>query len=125
MNYWTNSKALSVSNLNEFGDYVNNLKKWKYLRSTTGTTAISLPDDYDELLVIVDITPEFYIDFTFNIPKLFLDSNNRQFVDGWYSNANSYGSVTIRVNTSSLYLDNAIVNGTDKKNVAVTKVYYR
>ena len=97
--------------------------------SATGTTPITLPSNFTEILVVVKTDDEFY---NFNIPKLYLDETNKMFChgQGLNSGAKYYLSqirILISINKVALRdargsANDSIINNTS---IAVTTAYYR
>lgn len=151
MNYWTNSKALSVSNLNEFGDeaskqaivnqssnstdktysanYVNNLLEWKYLGSATGTTPIDLPSNFNEIHAIIKNPGNLSTNwFDYWFTKAELDKH-----DGTLTKSNGHNILwnynssghTIKVENNQINLVLFYANETDVTSECNMEVYYR
>lgn len=75
----TTSVKDAISDLQTDVDTLNSNLEWKIAGSQTGTTAISLPDSFQELSVIVTFDAESY---TFNIPKIHLTSEDNVYTNG-------------------------------------------
>lgn len=104
--------------------FVSNSNTWNYLTQVTGTTHISLPASFNEILVVGETIN--YITYTINIPYNYLEqTQEKQYLAGYYSGTGDNGCYIIKANQSELYLTNSKVGGTDKINVTTTTVYYR
>ena len=97
--------------------------------SATGTTPITLPSNFSEILVIVKTDDEFY---NFNIPKLYLDKTDKTFCHGQGLNPGvSYylTQIKILINTNKVALNDARTSEntsvTNNTSTAVTTAYYR
>lgn len=97
--------------------------KWNLLDSKTGNTAINLPSSFNELLVITKLT-SYNLHFSFNIPKLFLESNGKGFRSGYYGTGTN-GFCEIVASLSSVNLANAQSSGSTVTQDSTTTVYYR
>ena len=97
--------------------------------SATGTTPITLPSNFSEILVIVKTDDEFY---NFNIPKLYLDETDKTFCHGQGLNpGGSYylTQIKILISINNVALNDARTSAntsvTNNTSTAVTTVYYR
>lgn len=116
------SQQSEISTLNAS---LTNKTTWKLHDSATGQTSISLTDlEYDELCIIVAIGTSNKV--SIHIPKIDISSSNSWYRTGGYGGSSGLMEfIAVRVNTSSVYLNNAIYAGTDYIATAVTYVYYR
>ena len=101
--------------------------------SATGTTPITLPSNFSEILVIAKTGPsaEPYF-YNFNIPKLYLDETDKTFCHGQGLNPGSKYYLTqikILINTNKIALKDArtsentsIINNTS---TSIITAYYR
>ena len=108
---------------------LNNSFQWKLIGSATGTTPITLPSNFSEILVIVKMNDYFY---NFNIPKLYLDETNKTFCHGKGLNpGGSYYLTQIRIliSTNKVALRDAKASRddslTDNTSKAIITAYYR
>lgn len=97
--------------------------KWNYLDSKTGTTAIPLPSNFNELLVIAKLS-SYNVHFTYNLPKSFLESSGKGFRAGYYGTG-SNGFCEIIASLSSINLANAQSAGSTVTQNSTITVYYR
>lgn len=97
----------------------------KLLDSKTGTNAITLPNQFDEICVLVAINGnnDYIIDFT--IPKGFLSSNSKGFRKGFYISSTSTGNVYFTATTSSVQLSEVRSGSAVVTSNSVITVYYR
>lgn len=105
--------------------FVSNSNTWNYLTQVTGTTHISLPSTFNELLVVGEVTT-YHITYTINIPYDYLEpTQTKQYITGYYAASQDNGIYNILATQSELYLSSVKVGGNDKKSVTTTTVYYR
>ena len=97
--------------------------------SATGTTPITLPSNFSEILVIVKTNDEFY---NFNIPKLYLDETDKTFCHGQGLNpggAYYLTKIRILISTNKVALNDAKTSKnnsvTNNISTAITTAYYR
>ena len=99
---------------------------WIYLGSTTGTATISLPENFNELLILFH--PGNY-DTYFRqaiVPRNILVETDKSFYTGDYQNSTSFFSGSVVVNLTTIKLA-MIVDGS-QGNITSTSgiiVYYR
>ena len=103
--------------------------EWKLIGSATGTTPITLPPNFSEILVLLKMEDAFY---NFNIPKLYLDETDKEFYHGQGLNpGESYylSQIKISISINKVALrearwsqNNLLMNRTS---TAITTVYYR
>ena len=108
---------------------VNNSFQWKLIGSATGTTPITLPPNFSEILVIVKMNDYFY---NFNIPKLYLDETDKTFCHGqglYISNSTYLVQIRISISTNNVALRDArgsqnasLIDNTSK---SIITAYYR
>lgn len=108
--------------------YINNnaggLPSWTSLGTQTGTTAIALPNSFNELMVEVDTANAG--SFQFYFIRDMLSSTNKEFGNGSYISINNCCQVHVNVSLSSTSIAYVYVNG--ENNVTSTssiKVWYR
>ena len=105
--------------------FVSTSNTWNYLQQVTGTTHISLPATFNELLVVGEI-PAYHIVYTINIPYDYLEpTQKKQYITGYYSGSQDNGIYDVLANQSELYLTNSKIGGANKMNDTNTTVYYR
>ena len=108
---------------------VNNSFQWKLIGSATGTTPITLPSNFSEILVVVKMNDYFY---NFNIPKLYLDETNKTFCHGQGLNpggAYYLTQIKILISINNVALSDARTSSnasiTNNISTAITTAYYR
>lgn len=108
---------------------LNSSFQWKLIGSATGTTPITLPSNFSEILVIVKMDDEFY---NFNIPKLYLDETNKSFYHGKGLNFDAkyyLTQVRILISTNKVALRDARGSAnaslTDYTSTTIITAYYR
>ena len=103
---------------------VNEGLKWKLLQQVTGTTHISLPASFNEILVVGETIN--YITYTINIPYNYLEqTQEKQYLAGYYSGTGDNGVYIVKAKLSELYLTTSKVGGNSQINATATTVYYR
>ena len=97
--------------------------------SAKGTTPITLPSNFSEILVVVKMNDNFY---NFNIPKLYLDETGKKFCHGQGLNpGDAYYLTQIRIliSINNVALKDAKTSKNasvkDYTSTAVTTAYYR
>lgn len=99
---------------------------WKYLGTTTGINALTLPSDYTELYVTASCQG-----VTFNSIIIKEITGDQIIVGGYYATttsggANIYGaSCSILKSVTSIRLQQIFINGTSVTSDSTLKVYYR
>lgn len=98
---------------------------WKLVGSATGTTPISLPTDWSELLIYA-VDMSYLQSYSFNVTRDVLDIvSTRPFVGGGYSSSAQYW-MTVKCSETSVSLSSALANGgTDRKSNVQVRVYYK
>ena len=99
---------------------------WKLVGSATGTTRISLPDNWSELLIYA-VDKDYQQAYTFNVVKGVLDlvTSNRSLIGGGYNTNASYW-MGVNVSDTEVWLSSATANGgTDRKASVTVRVYYK
>lgn len=98
---------------------------WKLVGSATGTTSISLPANWSELLIFA-VDTGYKQTYTFNVAREAMDIiDTRPLFNGGYSGSAQYW-MGVSVSTTTVQLNVAIANGsTDRKSNTQTRVFYR
>ena len=96
---------------------------WTLQGSQTGTSPISLPADFDELLIVIRTASN--TGASFNVPKAALDANDFSMSSGEYINSTSYAAYRVKVSLTSVAAVVANSGGNDLLSGATTSVYYR
>ena len=107
---------------------LNNALEWKLAGTATGKTEIALSDDFKELCIIVSINNK---QFPFSIPRIYLDSTEKRFLNGNGIYLTEYNlnfcdvyvtETTVKLNSCRESANDTITDSTTK---AITTVYYR
>ena len=109
---------------------VNQSLQWKLVNTVTGKTAITLPENFDEVLISLYLDDD--TSFTIHIPKLDLTSANKIYREGRGINAGSnYFLTQVRVCASlttvvlDSWSDSKNNTNTDNSSKIKVSVYYR
>lgn len=97
---------------------------WKYLNEKTGTTQISLPANFTELLIYVyqkDSDASYGTNWV--VHKDMILNTKSIFLSGFNNGFNNYFGVTITVSKASLLYFTQ--NGTNYLNNAKCRIYYK
>lgn len=94
--------------------------------NTIGNTPITLPTDFEELYIIVNVSADGVIKSgCLSVPKIALSSDFRYFpVGAYWTDANSYG-IFFQISTASVALQSYWNNYTEYVNDTYVYVYYR
>ncbi len=117
----TTEKSNLVGAINE----VTTKQAWNLVDSKTGDTNITLPNSFNELLIIVAVGNNVNVYFTFNIPYQILGSSVKGFNSGYYQNSSISSICRVLVSKTSANLTIAYLNGQDKLSTSITTIYYR
>lgn len=102
--------------------------KWKLLSNKLGSTIVDLPASYDELLVlaIADSTDN-YSKYSMTIPHELLSAQveTHRFKAGSYSSSAYNSEVLLAVKESTIQLLSFYINGSNRIDTCVMRVYYR
>ena len=102
------------SNLSEIEEKVS--KGWKLIGSTTGSTHIQLPSDF-EMLFINSLGESVMI------PKSCLTNTEQAFYNGMYLGTSTNHMAQFMITDSYAYLYRFYINGTDKASTSAVSVY--
>lgn len=100
---------------------INEALTWKYLGTTTGTTAISLPAEYKELVIKVNVGTG--VNYTNHYIKEELKDTSELYYSGF--NNGSVNTLRIQLSKTSAQLYSAEFNGSSVTSSAVLWYYYR
>ena len=103
--YYTESEInTKISTINNSLNSLNSNLKWKLLKSVTGTTSISFPDNFEELHIEVANTVNNV--YAFNIPKIALTSTAKCYKIGSFSYSQGYygNAIEINISTTCMYV---------------------
>lgn len=108
---------------------VNSKTTWKLLGKYLGDNAVSLPNNYEELLIIAETdTTDNYSKFEFHIPKLVLNespASYQVFKHGSYATSAYNIEIIVYAHLTSAYLKSVTVNGNARTSTCSMRVYYR
>ena len=110
------------NNANELGKEADS-RIWNLLGSTSGTTALNLPDEFLELYIEVDVTQGVHIPFY--IIKETLENEGKNFSSGWWQTGTTGGRASIKVSNTQYKLNSSYVNGDNTSSSSTTTIYYR
>ena len=104
---------------------VNGKLKWKTISNATqGTSIISLPSDYEELLIKVNVNAENK-QVMVSIPRISLSNDTDIIKQGWISNSSDYGAVQFDITKNKINSMAAFSIGRDVTSNTWWIVYYR
>lgn len=98
--------------------------KWNLLDSKTGTAAMPLPNDFNEVLGLVRVYGTV-VEIPILIPKEELSNTPLYFRGGYYIGTNSYLAVSINATLSSISLGYVGNTGSEATSNSTITVYYR
>lgn len=106
---------------------IKNDMAWKTAGIVTGSTQVTLPDDFCELLVIPDFLLDNSFDFSFSIsiPKQDVTGNRRFYTGYGYNNTTTFVAVITDSTGKKIQLQSFYVDGNNRLSGAKLKVYYR
>jgi hypothetical protein len=104
---------------------VNGKLKWKTISNATqGTSIISLPSDYEELLIKVNVNAENK-QVMVSIPRISLSNDTDIIKQGWFSTSSDYGAVQFDITKNKINSMAASSIGRDVTSNTWWIVYYR
>lgn len=102
---------------------VNDLVNWKEGNTGTGQTPVSLPTSFYELYIVLEYND---LRSTFFVPKVSIPSSgSKLYREGYYISSGQAAGTGVRVSLTEAYINDFTQNGTDQKNNATIKIYYR
>lgn len=107
-------------------DKINSILQWNYLGSKSGSTAMTLPTNFNELLCIVkawDSNENLY--FSINIPYAILSTTEIGFNNGYYATAQGNSYCRVMAKKTSVYTSACYVNGSNTLSSSKLYIYYR
>lgn len=120
-----NLNAMQSQNMNFVKTQINLGNTWKLLGSTTGTSPMNLPQNFNELLCIVSINSNASVNVSINIPKQILGSTDLALNGGYYQGSSVNAHTRVTANTGTVSLTMARLNNSDVVNNSIITVYYR
>ena len=104
---------------------LNGNLKWKTISNATqGTSIISLPSDYEELLIKVNVNAENK-QVMVSIPRISLSNDTDIIKQGWFSTSSDYGAVQFDITKNKINSMAASSIGRDVTSNTWWIVYYR
>lgn len=117
----TTNKSSCVSAINEVNSNLDNVLEWKKVATVTNKTAITLPTEYNEIMVCSVATGSAYL-YSKVVNKDAIDNGGSSYIADGFSD--SYKTVWVVTNTT-LVLYAYVHEGNDYTSKATTTVYYR
>ena len=96
---------------------------WKLLGSSSGTTALTLPDNFNELIVEVKCNSITQLQYSYHFIKNQLTNSDKSYHNGFYSSSSDFSSCIVNVSLSSVALTRMIYKGTEYKENSTITVY--
>ena len=126
--YDNTGSGLTASNVQDAIDEVAQggagIGAWQLAGQETGSTPISEPATYDEVLFIIDINNNHRIIETISVPKLNLTAGNI-YRTGSYEGGSANSAAYVKYDNNEFTLINAYAGGSDVVNNSDFYVYYR
>ena len=119
----TPGKALDAVQGKALSDRIANIGTWQLHDTASGTTAIALPATYTELIFEAYGTNS--ITFTWHVCAAQLSANVKKFYAGYYKQSSLYGVCDVDSTSTSVFINQLRLNGTDYTNSATLNVYYK
>lgn len=100
---------------------------WVELGVKQGSGSITLPNDYKEILVIINLQDNANAWLTLNIPQNLIVNftGSMGFNSGYYRSASLNAMGRVSVSSTTINLSQAYLNGTDVLSTTYMVVYYR
>lgn len=103
--------------------YINDSQKWKFVGSATGQNAISLPENFNELYVIMEMNSVY---FYFYVINEVLSGDSIMFREGYYYSDDYNASVSLYISNKTVKIQKAAQNkATDYTSTSSIKVWRR
>lgn len=125
------TNKVQAADLNEIKTVVNAnadaTHTWVELGRKTGAGSITLPNDYRDLLAIIKLQGGDNTWLSIDLPEALLSQleNSMGFNSGYYRSAGINGMGRVSVNTTTISLSQAYLNGNDVLSTTDWVVYYR
>ena len=117
--------ALALKEVNSSLANVSDILKWNKIATVTGGTTINLPDNYNEIFVILKLDNNDEVNFTYFASKDMLTENFNEFRLGYYSAPSNYATGNVAISLTQAYIANAVLVGNNKLSTSTLTVYYR
>ena len=96
---------------------------WKLLGSSSGTTALTLPDNFNELIVEAKCNSITQLQYSYHFIKNQLTNSDKSYHNGFYSSSSDFRSCIVNVSLSSVALTRMSYKGTEYKENSTITVY--
>lgn len=120
-----NLNAMQNQNIAFMKNQINLALTWKLAGNATGSSTITLPASFNELLCIITMNANASVVIPINIPKIALSSTDKGFNGGYYEGASVNAHARVTANAGTINLVIAKLNGSDVLNNSSIEVYYR
>lgn len=104
---------------------IDSILNWTLVGSQTGNTDVSLPSDFNELVIFAHETNDYSISFTWHIINEELATTKRSFRQGYYLNSSNNGSIIASVSKTLATISSYSVGGTSYIERIIFEVYAR
>lgn len=116
--------SVDYSEINELKQNLNNVKKWKKVGSTVGTSLISLPTEFNEIMIDSTVNAGTILSCSIVIAKESLKTTSKRYFGGFsVSSTNNYCQYDVTLNSVILY--GFVITNQDYSSTTETIVYYR
>lgn len=123
------ANKVQATDMNEIKTVVNAnadaTHKWIALGDTTGTTALTLPQDFNEILAVVKVNNNNSVCIPIVIPEGALYSVAHGFNGGYYEVASVNAHARVLASLTSISIGGTTLNGSSTTNNSTMEVYYR
>ena len=96
---------------------------WKLLGSSSGTTALTLPDNFNELIVEAKCNSITQLQYSYHFIKNQLTNSDKSYHNGFYTGSGDFSSCAVNVSLSSVALTRMSYKGTEYKENSTITVY--
>ena len=119
-------ESLKATNKESLVNAINSSLNPVFLSEASGTNSVELPDEFNELFVIVTVNNNAQLSYLFNIPKAILSSLSIGSNQGYVATSiNVAGHCRISASLSEISLLSAVSNGTNVTSNSSISVYYK
>lgn len=116
----------NTTNIASINTLLSTLMQWKLAGSVTGgTNTVTLPENFNELLIIIRIADNASVNVNINIPYTALTTAEVGYNGGYYqsSGVNAYARTLVTTTTAKIGI--ARLNNNDTLSTTSMRVYYR
>lgn len=119
-------ESLKATNKETLVNAINSSLNPVFLGEASGTNSVELPDEFNELFVIVTVNNNAQLSYLFNIPKAILSSESIGINQGYAATSiNVAGHCRISASLSEISLLSAVSNGANVTSNSSISVYYK